>query len=189
MRMSQMFPSNYLGKDDVPHPLTTTIAKVTQEEIKGDNGNELKAVIYFHGLDKAFICNKTNAFTLCEAYGDDSDLWRSKPVEIYLDPTVSFGGKRVGGLRLRIPAGGGRATPPANGNTPWTFNDAVTAAAPYGITRDSLIAGLKSQGRSGWMPSRDQPFVEQLIRDVQAVRREPGDESFETVPTGGEIPF
>lgn len=183
MKMSQMFPSNYLGKDDLPAPITTTILKVTQEELKSDEGKELKTVLYFAGIEKAFICNKTNAFCLVDAYGDDSDFWAGKPVEIYVDPSVSFGGKRVGGLRLRIPHAGAvpRQAAPA-----WTFAEAVAAAAPHGITREALIAGFKSRGLTKWEPVRDTATVQQLIRDAQAMRREPGDESFDTLPPGSE---
>ncbi len=104
MKMSLLFPSNFLKKEDIPYPTQATIRSVTQEEIKGDNGNELKATINFVGNLKPMVLNKGNAVILEEAYGDDSDDWHGKTVEIYVDPNVMFGGKRVGGIRLRVPA-------------------------------------------------------------------------------------
>lgn len=106
MKMSEMFPSNYLKKEDVATPTRATIRNVIQDEISGDGGKELKAVLNFVGNLKPMILNRGNATTLEEAYGDDSDAWHGKTVEIYVDPSVMFGGKRVGGVRLRIPSTG-----------------------------------------------------------------------------------
>lgn len=107
MKLAEMFPSNYLKKEDVPQPVTVTIKDVVQEEMPGDK--ELKAVARFTGTTKPMILNKGNASLLAEIYGDDSDAWHGKQVEIYHDPGVMYGGKRVGGLRLRMPSQNGAA--------------------------------------------------------------------------------
>lgn len=49
------------------------------------------------------VANNTTLRVLQQAFGDESDEWRGKQVIVYVDPNVSFGGKVVGGLRLRIP--------------------------------------------------------------------------------------
>jgi len=115
MKLNEMYPSKFMSKDDAP--VVATIKNVVREEIKGDNGNEMKNVVHFQGNVKPMILNKGNAVMLTEAYGDDSIGWHGKPVEIYLDPNVMFGGKRVGGLRVRVPQGGGAAPPPPDDGT------------------------------------------------------------------------
>ncbi len=114
MRRSEAFPSKYLGKDNLKSPLTVTINNVTQETIESDNEQQLKAVIHFQedGV-KPFICNVGNWMTIEDAYGEESDDWTGKRIELFVDPTVQFGGKRIGGVRVRIPSNGQAAAQPA----------------------------------------------------------------------------
>lgn len=104
MKRSDAFPAKYLSKDDVPSPITAVIADVAVEDVNGDHGKERKPVMTFADSVKPLIVNNVNWETLENAYGEDSDDWRGKPVEIYVDPSVMFGGRRVGGVRVRIPA-------------------------------------------------------------------------------------
>lgn len=170
MKMSEMFPSSFLGKEDLQKPTTTTIRAVRLQEIKGEDGNEMKTVIDFVGLEKSFICNKTNAFTLCDAYGPDSDNWIGKTVELYVDPSVAFGGKRVGGVRLRIPAP----------STVWLFPQAISECNAVGISKEDLIAHLKSKGLSNYNGARDTALIQALI----ASKAEQGFEEPLPVPSG-----
>src|SRR4051812_605670 len=102
MKVSQLFPSKYLKKEDVPSPVTLTIQKFAMETIKGDKGEETKPVIHFMGGAKPMVVNTGNATLLDELYGD-TDNWAGKQITVYTDPNVMFGGKRIGGLRLRKP--------------------------------------------------------------------------------------
>jgi len=104
MKRNQVFPSNYLGKDDVTAPFVATVADVRLESLKTDHGTEDKPVLIFADDQvKPMILNQTNWLILEDAYGLDSDDWRGKPVEIFVDPGVMFAGRRVGGVRVRIP--------------------------------------------------------------------------------------
>lgn len=38
---------------------------------------------------------------LLAAWGDESDLWRGRRVTLALDPDVVYGGKKVGGIRIK----------------------------------------------------------------------------------------
>lgn len=126
MKRSQVFPSTFLGKDDVPHPIRAVIRDVVVQKVKSEHGEEDKPVMLFTDeVLKPMILNNTN-WAVCEAYGDDSDLWRGHPVEIYLDPNIMFGSKRVGGLRLRLPVAGGIA----NGHRPPATPEAPPAPLP-----------------------------------------------------------
>jgi hypothetical protein len=162
MKRSQVFPSTYLGKDDVPQPFTATVGVVRLETIKGDGGEEEKPVLHFTGeQQKPMILNSTNWSILEEAYGEESDGWQGKPVEVYVDPGVMFAGRRVGGVRLRIPSPFAGLFAPTNGV--WTMEQAVAECAKVGISRQQLADALKAEGKTGWLPSRDTPAVQQLI--------------------------
>jgi len=106
MKRSEAFPSKYMSKDDVKVPVRATIAAVRFDVLKGENGDEQKPVMYFQGDVKPMIVNNTNWMTCEDAWGDDSDNWLGKSVELYFEPSVMFGGKRVGGVRVRISASG-----------------------------------------------------------------------------------
>lgn len=107
MKRSEAFPSNYVSKDDVEPAVVWTIASVVCVEMDGDDGRKKNPpVAYFKEEEaKPLILNNTNWMVLEDLYGEDSDLWIDKPIELYKDPAVMFGGKRVGGVRVRKPNG------------------------------------------------------------------------------------
>jgi len=106
LSFAQLVPtnSNYLKKDDVGEDgVILTIRGFKQETLKTDTGDETKVVMYFmeEGY-KPMVLNTTNATILgkitgCQTVGEA----RGKQVVVYDDPTVSFGGKNTGGLRLK----------------------------------------------------------------------------------------
>jgi len=105
MKFDQMFPSNYLKKEDVVRPLVLTIAGIVQEEFRSDEGVELKPVVHWREpAVKPMVLNRINATILADLYGDDTDGWLGRPVEVYADNTVMMAGRRVGGVRVRAPA-------------------------------------------------------------------------------------
>lgn len=110
MKRSDAFPSRYISKDDVQNPIIAVIDTVRFDTIKGDAGDEDKPVVYFRDNVKPMILNNTNWMTIEDAYGQESDDWTGKQVEMYCDPGVMFGGKRVGGVRVRIPKGAAKMT-------------------------------------------------------------------------------
>ena len=106
MSFAQLVPtnSNYLKKDDVGEDgVILTIAGFKQETLKTDTGDETKVVMYFQEEGyKPMVLNTTNATILgkitgCVTAGEA----RGKQVVVYDDPSVSFGGKATGGLRLK----------------------------------------------------------------------------------------
>jgi hypothetical protein len=150
---------------------------------------------------KPLILNNANWLTMEDAYGDDSDMWRGKPVEVYVDAGVMFAGKRVGGIRLRAPSGpsGGANGSASNGRAPaagtpaaWTLAQATEECRKAGISRDDLVNRLKAEGRAGWNGERDTPTARAMI---DAAIAGAGDEGFddELVAVGAgadrDIPF
>jgi hypothetical protein len=103
-KISEMLPSRFLKKDDAQQPLLVTIADIEQVNVAPEGKPaENKWTMTFNELDKPLVLNSTNMNVLASIYGDDSDGWLEKKIVIYHDPNVSFGGKLVGGLRLRAP--------------------------------------------------------------------------------------
>jgi hypothetical protein len=102
MKRSDAFPSRYISKDDVQNPIVAVIDTVRFDTIKGDGGDEDKPVVYFRDGVKPMILNNTNWMAIEDAYGAESDDWTGKQIEMYCDPGVMFGGKRVGGVRVRV---------------------------------------------------------------------------------------
>jgi hypothetical protein len=98
MKISSAFPSKYLKADDLQGRTVTVIIKtVVMEDF--DDGE--KPILYFSGKDKGMALNKTNATTLAQAFGDDTDGWRGGEVELYAIDT-EYQGKPTKGLRVRI---------------------------------------------------------------------------------------
>lgn len=177
MRRADAFPSRYLGQTDLERPTAATIADVRFEEVGGDHGLEDKAVMFFAEEDmKPMILNMTNWTTLEDAYGEDTEDWANKPIELYVDPGVMFGKKKVGGVRVRVRSG--RRTAPA-GKEKWGWAEAQKHAAAAGISVDALKAGLQELGHDAYNAKRDTPIVKQMIAEIDSL--EPSDDE--------DIPF
>lgn len=111
-KVSEMIQSKFLRKEDFDEDRVMTIKGVKLEDMPGDQGDQ-KWVLYFREEAKGMALNITTIRVLEQAFGDDSDKWIGNRVKVYVDPNVSFGGKVVGGLRLRPPkAGPKEPTPP-----------------------------------------------------------------------------
>jgi hypothetical protein len=101
-----MIQSKYVAKGDFEDEQTCTIRGVKEENLaKADQPDEMRWVLYFRDapVPKGMVMNVTTIRVLEQAFGGDTDDWVNKKVIVYVDPNVSFGGKVVGGLRLRIP--------------------------------------------------------------------------------------
>jgi hypothetical protein len=115
-KVSDTYSGQYLAAADLM-PLgqrrRALIHQATQELV----GQERKAMIVI-GLvsargapwPKPAVLNKTNALQLAAAFGDDTDNWPSKPIEIWAE-NVQFQGRIVPGIKV-LPAPNGQ-TPPA----------------------------------------------------------------------------
>ena len=98
--------AKYLKKEDIPSPVNTSILWTKEEEVTAPGkGTDIRVVLYFDGLKKGLVLNTVNAETLLEITGtDDYDEWADTPVQLYVDPDVTYGGKKIGGIRIRKPA-------------------------------------------------------------------------------------
>lgn len=107
--------SKYLKKSDLGSALKALFTvkgwefkNVAQETSAPDR----KCVVYFNETDKAMALNKTNLFDFAAVMrSDDPDVWAGKKIVVYYDENVRFKSERVGGLRVRAPASGGKPAP------------------------------------------------------------------------------
>ena len=135
MKISDEFPSKYLKSSDLKgQEHRVTMANVEREEI----GSDKKLVLYFKGKEKGMVLNKTNANTIGDFYGDDSDDWYDQPLILFSIKT-EFQGKPVDGLRCRIPT--------ARDN-----RDAAPRRAPGGVS-DNLQSDTISSGPPAGHPA------------------------------------
>lgn len=99
MKISQAFPSKYLSSHDLNGmEATLTISNVAMEVM----GQEQKPVVYFQEAGKGMVLNKTNANTIAQMYGDDTEGWLGKQIILFA-MKVEMQGKLVDGLRCRSP--------------------------------------------------------------------------------------
>jgi hypothetical protein len=95
--------AKYLKKEDIPSPINTSILWTKEEEVTAPGkGTETRLVLYFDGLKKGLVLNTANAEALAEITGtDEYEQWSDVPIELYVDPDVKYGGKKIGGIRIR----------------------------------------------------------------------------------------
>lgn len=107
---------SFLKQEDLQgKAVKAVIGSVGPDDVKDqDSGKtEKKLVMHFVGKDKALILNRTNCESLEDICGtDDYEAWVGATVVLYTDPSVMFGGKRVGGLRIRAVAAAAAPPPP-----------------------------------------------------------------------------
>jgi hypothetical protein len=95
----------YLKQSDVTIPVVWTITDV-QERLIAVPGKKPKPklVLFFDGNSKGLVLNMSNGNTLFDMTGqEDPEEWLGTQVELYVDDSVNYAGKRVGGVRLRKP--------------------------------------------------------------------------------------
>ena len=93
----------YLNTEDLGAPIIATIVQVQSEDfISQSNGRHTKTVVAF--IECApLVLNRVNRGAIAKAYGDDSNRWIGKTIELYYDPSVRYAGSKTGGIRVRIP--------------------------------------------------------------------------------------
>ncbi len=104
MRINDAFPSRFLKAADLNgRKVLLRMSHVEMEDVAGTGPDSTKPVLYFKGKKKGLVLNVTNANTIEEAYGRDTDKWEDRQIELYPTET-EFQGKVVPCLRIRIPS-------------------------------------------------------------------------------------
>lgn len=105
--ISSMKSSTFLKKEDVEQPKILTIRKGSFEKRnmarEGDEP-DYKWTMGFDEIEQRLVLNVDKLDTMAEIFGStNTDDFEGRKVVIYVDPTIKFGGKKVGGLRVRAP--------------------------------------------------------------------------------------
>ena len=131
MNVNELGSSDYLKQHDVvPDKLVTIASQEPKDMAPTGKPPEMKIILGFSELDKKLVCNKTNALIIAAIHReDDSENWVGKQVVLYFDPTVSYGGKITGGIRVRA----SRA-----GSVPATDAPPATDTTDYSQTNDDI---------------------------------------------------
>lgn len=105
--IDQFSESRYLKRADVGSGKLLTISECVQENVAKEGAKpEMKWVLHFADEEKGMVCNPTNAQLIAMVSGiNNSDDWEGVKIVLYDDPSISFGGKLVGGIRVRAPKG------------------------------------------------------------------------------------
>lgn len=113
MKKDEAMPGKYLGKADFPQDTLVTISYVRMEGIKKESGDTKdQPVAYFSSssnfeldMERGMIVNSGNWDMIEDIAGeDDSDKWGGCQIVVFVDPSIMFGNKTVGGVRIRRPA-------------------------------------------------------------------------------------
>ena len=72
----------------------------TVEGVSIKPGTEQPVQIRLSGSDKFFRPCKTVSRILVAAWGADANVYRGRSLTLYTDPTVTWGGMKVGGIRV-----------------------------------------------------------------------------------------
>ena len=113
VKTSQMTSSKYLKQDDIGEGKLVTIKGLRKANVAPDDEPvENKWTMLFEELEKPLVLNATNIQLTERACGsDDTDDWIGKQIVLYVDPNVSYGGKIVGGIRVRARKGSSKPAP------------------------------------------------------------------------------
>ncbi len=105
MHISGLKQSNFLTRADVGKGMLVTIKAVFQENVaKTGAPEELRWCMSFNEAEKPMVLNSTNGQIIASiTKSEETDNWIGQKIVIYDDPNVSFGGKLVGGIRVRAP--------------------------------------------------------------------------------------
>ncbi len=110
MDINQAFPSKYIKAADLKgRDVIVVIASAEIETI----GDDRKLVLAFQGKEKTLVCNRTNALTVAELYGNDTDSWLGREVVLFATK-VPFQGKLTDAIRVKAPP----RRPAQNGGKP-----------------------------------------------------------------------
>lgn len=99
----ELYPGRFLKATTLDAPTVIRIVRMGGETLAGDDGERAKGVLTYKSAkgDGEIVWCKTNAILTAKALGtDDYTQWAGRLLTIWNDPSVMFGGERVGGVRV-----------------------------------------------------------------------------------------
>lgn len=146
--------SRFLTKHDVTPDVLVTISGYEEQDVSMESqAEEMKWCLSFKELDKPLVLNMTNGQLVSHVTGSDEfDDWIGKQIVLYNDETIMFGGKMVGGIRVRAVKQTFKEA--ANDAPKQTLDQAVSDAK---VHRDKRQAQINNEQGAG-IPDEDIPF-------------------------------
>lgn len=100
INMNEVLSSKWLANTDLPEQgIDLQMLNVTKESV-GEMLEE-KFALHFNAGYKPLLLNRTNIRIISSLFGPQTQSWIGKTVNVYNDPTVSYGGRITGGVRVR----------------------------------------------------------------------------------------
>ena len=102
--LDQAYGGRFLQASDIgDKKIRTKILRIRKEEMvdRETGKKKVRFVAFFENIDKGMILNATNKNVLVDALGKPPANWICASVGVFVDPNVTYGNKRTGGLRLR----------------------------------------------------------------------------------------
>ena len=125
--VNDIYQSKYLTAADLKGQAHQVCIDSVAAEILGQGSDAAhKLVCVLRGHQKGLVLNKTNSLMIAASYGDVTESWHGKVIEIYPE-NVSFQGKIAPAIRVRVPAPAATAAaaPEANSPPPADFDDDI----------------------------------------------------------------
>lgn len=98
MKIDEAFPTRFLSASDITKDVSLEIKEVIMEEVGRDK--DKKPVVYFHGIEKGLVLNKTNANKIKDVLeSDDTDDWKNKKITL-VTREVEYQGESVAAIRV-----------------------------------------------------------------------------------------
>ncbi len=95
-----LFPSKWLAAADLMgDDRIVQVKQIIPSEEVGQSKDK-RPVVYFQGVEKGLVLNKTNAKRIAKLYGPDTDKWIGKSITLY-PSECDFGDETVPCLRVR----------------------------------------------------------------------------------------
>ncbi len=97
--------SKYLKQSDCHPPIMVTIDHYEEHNMAQEGKPmEMKYVLYFKEDVKPMALNSTNGELIASINGSRNlDRWPGTVIVLYKDDNIFYGGKKVGGIRVRPP--------------------------------------------------------------------------------------
>lgn len=107
MNIFDAFPSKYIKAADLQdRNIEVIMDHIMMEEIKDPKDPDdakVLPVLYFQGVPKGMVLNKTNSKVIAAGYGKETDRWRDMPIVLF-SAMVDAWGETVDAIRVRLPA-------------------------------------------------------------------------------------
>lgn len=131
MHINQLKESKYLKKEDCGQGILVTIKGLSEENMAMEGqAPDLKWCIHFQEEAKPMALNSTNAQAIAKiTNSEETDNWPGHKIVLYEDPNISFGGKLVGGIRVRAPRNQPPKPAPVQAPTPMPHVERQAAQA------------------------------------------------------------